>query len=36
MTRGAFFMPMWMICETSRLNEKPSFERTVIEDSRSS
>ena len=29
-------MPMWMICATSRLNEKPSFDRTRIDDSRSS
>ena len=27
---------MWMICDTSRLNEKPSFDRTRIDDSRSS
>ena len=25
---------MWMICATSRLNEKPSFDRTRIDDSR--
>jgi hypothetical protein len=36
MTRGAFFIPMWMICETSREKAKPSLERTVMGDSRSS
>jgi len=30
-TRGAFFIPMWMICETSSENAKPSFDRTVID-----
>ena len=32
MTLGASGAPTWMICETSRLNAKPSFERTVIDD----
>ena len=36
MTRGAFFMPMWMIADTSSENEKPSLLRTVIGASRSS
>jgi hypothetical protein len=35
-TRGAFFAPTWMICETSRLKENPSLERTEMEDSFSS
>ena len=33
MTWGASGAPTWMICETSRLNANPSFERTVIEES---
>ena len=36
MTLGASRAPTWMICATSRLNAKPSFERTVIELSLSS
>ena len=32
MTLGASLRGMWMICETSRLNLKPSAERTVMVD----
>src|SRR4249919_1574458 len=31
-TLGASLRGMWMICDTSRLNLKPSAERTVIVD----
>ncbi len=36
MTFGASRAPTWMIWATSRPNENPSFERTVIDDSLSS
>jgi hypothetical protein len=36
MTRGAWFIEMWMICDTSSENEKPSLLRTVIAARRSS